>query len=79
MGVELKMPALSPTMEAGTLAKWPVKDGDTVSSGAILAGIGTHEATMESDAVAAGSVPRVLFRDGSAGTKGGRGRLDGKA
>src|SRR6478736_4135178 len=50
MGVELKMPALSPTMEEGTLAKWLVKEGDNVSSGDILAEIETDKATMEFEA-----------------------------
>ena len=47
MGIELKMPALSPTMEEGTLAKWLVKEGDEVKSGDILAEIETDKATME--------------------------------
>ena len=51
MPIEIKMPALSPTMEEGTLAKWLVKEGDTVSSGDILAEIETDKATMEYEAV----------------------------
>ena len=51
MGIELKMPALSPTMEEGTLAKWLVKEGDEVKSGDILAEIETDKATMEFEAV----------------------------
>ena len=47
MPIELKMPALSPTMEEGTLAKWPVKEGDTISSSDIMAEIETDKATME--------------------------------
>ncbi|MGH6782896.1 MAG: biotin/lipoyl-containing protein, partial [Sphingomonadaceae bacterium] len=50
MAVELKMPALSPTMEEGTLAKWLVKEGDAVKSGDILAEIETDKATMEFEA-----------------------------
>ena len=55
MSIELKMPALSPTMEEGTLAKWLVKEGDTVSSGDILAEIETDKATMEFEAVDEGN------------------------
>ena len=51
MGIELKMPALSPTMEEGTLAKWLVKAGDSVSSGDIIAEIETDKATMEVEAI----------------------------
>ena len=51
MAVELKMPALSPTMEEGTLAKWLVKEGDTVKSGDVLAEIETDKATMEFEAI----------------------------
>ncbi len=56
MGIELKMPALSPTMEEGTLAKWLVKEGDEVSSGDILAEIETDKATMEFEAVDEGTI-----------------------
>ena len=51
MPIELKMPALSPTMEEGTLAKWLVKEGDTVAAGDLLAEIETDKATMEFEAV----------------------------
>ena len=51
MAIELKMPALSPTMEEGTLAKWLVKEGDAVKSGDILAEIETHKATVGIEAV----------------------------
>ena len=56
MPIELKMPALSPTMEEGTLAKWLVKEGDTVASGDILAEIETDKATMEFEAVDEGMI-----------------------
>ena len=56
MAIELKMPALSPTMEEGTLAKWLVKEGDSVKSGDILAEIETDKATMEFEAVDEGVV-----------------------
>ena len=57
MAIELKMPALSPTMEEGTLAKWLVKEGDTVKSGDILAEIETDKATMEFEAIDEGIEP----------------------
>ena len=60
MSIELKMPALSPTMEEGTLAKWLVKEGDTVSSGDILAEIETDKATMEFEAVDEGKIAKIL-------------------
>ena len=56
MATELKMPALSPTMEEGTLAKWLVKEGDTVKSGDIMAEIETDKATMEFEAVDEGTI-----------------------
>ncbi|HEX4848037.1 MAG TPA: biotin/lipoyl-containing protein, partial [Novosphingobium sp.] len=56
MPIEIKMPALSPTMEEGTLAKWLVKEGDTVSSGDIMAEIETDKATMEFEAVDEGTI-----------------------
>ena len=56
MAIELKMPALSPTMEEGTLAKWLVKEGDTVKSGDILAEIETDKATMEYEAIDEGTI-----------------------
>ena len=71
MPVELKMPALSPTMEEGTLAKWLVKEGDTVSSGDILAEIETDKATMEFEAVDEGTVARILVAEGTDGVKVG--------
>ena len=71
MGIELKMPALSPTMEEGTLAKWLVKEGDSVSSGDILAEIETDKATMEFEAVDEGVISKILVAEGSDGVKVG--------
>src|SRR6476620_7404758 len=71
MGIELKMPALSPTMEEGTLAKWLVKEGDEVKSGDILAEIETDKATMEFEAVDEGRIAKILVPDGSDGVKVG--------
>src|SRR5690349_11400016 len=71
MPIELKMPALSPTMEEGTLAKWLVKEGDTVSSGDILAEIETDKATMEFEAVDEGTIAKILVPEGSDGVKVG--------
>ena len=71
MSIELKMPALSPTMEEGTLAKWLVKEGDVVKSGDILAEIETDKATMEFEAVDEGTVSQILVPEGSDGVKVG--------
>jgi pyruvate dehydrogenase E1 component beta subunit len=71
MAIELKMPALSPTMEEGTLAKWLVKAGDTVKSGDILAEIETDKATMEFEAVDEGVIAEILVAEGSEGVKVG--------
>jgi len=71
MPIELKMPALSPTMEEGTLAKWLVKEGDTVAAGDILAEIETDKATMEFEAVDEGRIEKILVPDGSDGVKVG--------
>ena len=71
MGIELKMPALSPTMEEGTLAKWLVKEGDTVKSGDILAEIETDKATMEFEAVDEGVIGKILIAEGTEGVKVG--------
>ena len=71
MPIELKMPALSPTMEEGTLAKWLVKEGDQVASGDILAEIETDKATMEFEAVDEGTIARILVPEGSEGVKVG--------
>lgn len=69
MPIEVLMPALSPTMEEGTLATWMVKEGDTVSSGDVLAEIETDKATMEVEAVDEGKVARILVEAGSEGVK----------
>jgi len=69
MATEVLMPALSPTMEEGTLAKWMVKEGDSVSSGDILAEIETDKATMEFEAVDEGIVGKILVDEGSEGVK----------
>jgi len=71
MGIELKMPALSPTMEEGTLAKWLVKEGDNVASGDILAEIETDKATMEFEAVDEGTISKILVPEGTDGVKVG--------
>jgi len=69
MATQILMPALSPTMEEGTLAKWLVKEGDTVKSGQILAEIETDKATMEFEAVDEGILGRILVPEGTAGVK----------
>jgi len=71
MAIELKMPALSPTMEEGTLAKWLVKEGDTVKSGDILAEIETDKATMEFEAVDEGVISSITVAEGTDGVKVG--------
>ena len=71
MGVEIKMPALSPTMEEGTLAKWLVKAGDSVKSGDILAEIETDKATMEFEAVDEGVIGDILIAEGTDNVKVG--------
>jgi len=71
MATELKMPALSPTMEEGTLAKWLVKEGDTVKSGDLLAEIETDKATMEFEAVDEGTITKILVPEGTDGVKVG--------
>ncbi|WP_298358453.1 pyruvate dehydrogenase complex dihydrolipoamide acetyltransferase [uncultured Litoreibacter sp.] len=69
MPIELLMPALSPTMEEGTLAKWLVKEGDTVASGDVMAEIETDKATMEFEAVDEGVIGKILVEEGSEGVK----------
>ena len=69
MATDILMPALSPTMEEGTLAKWLVKEGDTVQSGDILAEIETDKATMEFEAVDEGVIGKILVPEGSEGVK----------
>jgi len=69
MATEILMPALSPTMEEGTLAKWLVKEGDTVSAGDLLAEIETDKATMEFEAVDEGVIGKLLIAAGTEGVK----------
>ncbi|MFZ8959669.1 MAG: pyruvate dehydrogenase complex E1 component subunit beta, partial [Paracoccaceae bacterium] len=69
MATEILMPALSPTMEEGTLAKWLVKEGDTVQAGDILAEIETDKATMEFEAVDEGVIGKILVPEGTEGVK----------
>ena len=71
MSKTIQMPALSPTMEEGTLAKWLVNEGDTVSSGDLLAEIETDKATMEFEAVDEGVIAKILVSEGSEGVKVG--------
>ncbi len=71
MPIELKMPALSPTMEEGTLARWLVKEGDVVSSGDILAEIETDKATMEYESIDEGTIAKILVAEGSDAVKVG--------
>ena len=71
MSIEIKMPALSPTMEEGTLAKWLVKEGDTVKSGDLMAEIETDKATMEFEAVDEGVIGKILVAEGTDGVKVG--------
>ena len=65
MPIKLLMPALSPTMEAGTLAKWLVGEGDSVSAGDLLAEIETDKAVMEFEAVDEGTIARILVPEGT--------------
>jgi pyruvate dehydrogenase E2 component (dihydrolipoamide acetyltransferase) len=69
MPIEILMPALSPTMEEGTLAKWLVKEGDTVKSGDVMAEIETDKATMEFEAVDEGVIGKIMVAEGSEGVK----------
>jgi pyruvate/2-oxoglutarate dehydrogenase complex dihydrolipoamide acyltransferase (E2) component len=69
MAINILMPALSPTMEEGTLAKWKVKEGDTVKSGQVIAEIETDKATMEFEAVDEGRIGKILIPAGTAGVK----------
>lgn len=65
MSIEIFMPALSPTMEKGTLAKWLVKEGDTVESGDVIAEIETDKATMEVESIDDGTVAKILIEEGA--------------
>ena len=67
MSVDILMPALSPTMEEGNLAKWLVKEGDQVSSGDVIAEIETDKATMEVEAVDEGVIAKILVAEGTEG------------
>ena len=71
MAIDIQMPALSPTMEEGTLAKWMVKEGDTVSSGDVLAEIETDKATMEVESIDEGIVGRIVIAEGTENVKVG--------
>ncbi|WP_156839186.1 pyruvate dehydrogenase complex dihydrolipoamide acetyltransferase [Novosphingobium aquimarinum] len=71
MPIEIKMPALSPTMEEGKLAKWLVKEGDEVASGDIMAEIETDKATMEFEAVDEGTIGKITVPEGTEGVKVG--------
>ncbi|WP_417493409.1 pyruvate dehydrogenase complex E1 component subunit beta [Maricaulis sp.] len=69
MSIEILMPALSPTMEEGTLAKWNIKEGDSVTSGMVIAEIETDKATMEVEAVEEGVVAKLLVPEGTENVK----------
>lgn len=69
MPIEITMPALSPTMEEGNLAKWHVKEGDSVSAGDVIAEIETDKATMEVEAVDEGTVAKIAVEEGAQGVK----------
>ena len=69
MSINITMPALSPTMEEGTLAKWHVKEGDNVSSGDVIAEIETDKATMEVEAVDEGRIGKIVVPEGTEGVK----------
>ena len=69
MAIQILMPALSPTMEEGTLAKWLVSEGDTVASGDIMAEIETDKATMEFEAVDEGTIGKILIAEGTESVK----------
>jgi pyruvate dehydrogenase E2 component (dihydrolipoamide acetyltransferase) len=65
MSINITMPALSPTMEEGKLAKWHVKEGDSVSSGDVIAEIETDKATMEVEAVDEGKIGKIVVPEGT--------------
>ncbi|MCB9993802.1 MAG: pyruvate dehydrogenase complex dihydrolipoamide acetyltransferase [Hyphomicrobiaceae bacterium] len=69
MSINITMPALSPTMEEGTLAKWHVKEGDSVSAGDVIAEIETDKATMEVEAVDEGTIGKIMVNAGTEGVK----------
>ena len=70
MPINILMPALSPTMEKGNLAKWLKKEGDKVKSGDVIAEIETDKATMEVEAVDEGTIAKILVPEGTAGRAG---------
>ena len=70
MPIDILMPALSPTMEEGNLAKWLKKEGDAVKAGDVIAEIETDKATMEVEAVDEGVLGKILVPDGTAGREG---------
>src|SRR5215217_7301693 len=69
MPINITMPALSPTMEEGKLAKWHVKEGDSVSSGDVIAEIETDKATMEVESIDEGKIGKILVAEGTEGVK----------
>ena len=69
MSIDILMPALSPTMEEGTLAKWLIKEGDKVQSGDLIAEIETDKATMEVEAIDDGVIGKILVKDGQESIK----------
>ena len=69
MPINITMPALSPTMEEGNLAKWLVKEGDSVAPGDVIAEIETDKATMEVEAVDEGTVAKIMVPEGTEGVK----------
>ena len=69
MAIEILMPALSPTMEEGNLAKWLKKEGDAISSGDVIAEIETDKATMEVEATDAGTLGKIIIPEGTNGVK----------
>src|ERR1700754_877559 len=69
MSINITMPALSPTMEEGKLAKWHVKEGDSVSSGDVIAEIETDKATMEVEAVDEGKIGKIVVQEGTENVK----------
>src|SRR6187455_2024679 len=71
MAINIQMPALSPTMEEGTLSKWLVKEGDSVKSGDLMAEVETDKATMEFEAVDEGTIAKILVPEGTDGVKVG--------
>ena len=69
MATEILMPALSPTMEEGKLARWLIKEGDSIAAGDVIAEIETDKATMEIEAIEDGSLAKILVSEGEEGVK----------